>query len=815
MQLLWFLLFLVPSVTPLSLNGSSSPIWGTFRPNLYFGLRPRIPQSLMTGLIWFGTQDYQSFTKARHACEQGDELDGYSWTQFDAREGGIQVLKDSKNNVKVTTELLMVDAGEHGGSWAARIKGEPINKGKPSHTSFIFYVGLEGMGGLDLETDENKNGIEGPIALTGSTPEFDEFNIRIEDGPNNTAFSSGPFSDVYAKRIGKTHYSGFRVPAGNIWQAKRFIIDDLVQNAGNAVRGVKEADSVPHPSFTLQLSDETLSGNNLLAFQKSFDGEFQFDIFYESRSARTNLSAATLDEGIAAFSTSFTRRFREIFPVPDSPKRDALEAFSQAITSNLLGGIGYFYGTSLVDPSFSYEWDDDSSPADDDHKGRDSKGSKLTEPKALLTATPSRSFFPRGFYWDEGFHLLHIGEWDNDLSLEILKDWIDLIDDDGWVAREQILGEEARSKARQQFQTQVPSFANPPTLTMAVTAFIKRLRRHAGPTDMDLGLDFGTGGLQLPLSSSQLSKCNRYVEDRGLAMSFLQSIYEPLKRHYKWFRRTQRGQLKQYGRKARSRTEAFRWRGRSEKHVLTSGMDDYPRAPPHIGELHLDLLSWMAFFSRTMKEIAEFVGEEEDKLYYANIEKASIDNLDDLHWSEGSQMYCDVGVDDDDESYHVCHKGYLSLFPFLLSLLPPDSPHLGSILDLLHDPKHLWSPYGLRSLSASHPDFGTGENYWKGPIWIQMNYLALQALHETYAMHEGPYQEKARLIYSELRRNVIDNEYQRTGYVWEQYDANTGEGRREVTFHRMDLFGDMSENGPRNPYTVITDLKILSHFEKY
>jgi len=31
-------------------------------------------------------------------------------------------------------------------------------------------------------------------------------------------------------------------------------------------------------------------------------------------------------------------------------------------------------------------------------------------------------------------------------SLEILKDWINLIDDDGWVAREQILGEEARSK---------------------------------------------------------------------------------------------------------------------------------------------------------------------------------------------------------------------------------------------------------------------------------------------------------------------------------------------------------------------------------
>jgi glycogen debranching enzyme len=53
-------------------------------------------------------------------------------------------------------------------------------------------------------------------------------------------------------------------------------------------------------------------------------------------------------------------------------------------------------------------------------------------------------------------------------------------------------------------------------------------------------------------------------------------------------------------------------------------------------------------------------------------------------------------------------------------------------LDLLRDPNHLWSSYGLRSLSASHPEFGHGENYWKGPIWVQMNYLALGALHKVY-----------------------------------------------------------------------------------
>jgi len=159
--------------------------------------------------------------------------------------------------------------------------------------------------------------------------------------------------------------------------------------------------------------------------------------------------------------------------------------------------------------------------------------------------------------------------------------------------------------------------------------------------------------------------------------------------------------------------------------------------------------------------------------------------LDDLHWNEEEQMYCDANVDDEDESYHVCHKGYLSLFPLMLSLLPPDSPHVGTILDMISDPQELWSPYGIRSLSLSHPEFGKGEDYWKGPIWMPMNYLTLGALYKTYAAQEGPYKAQAQKIYTDLRKNIIDNihsEYERTGYVWEQYDALDGHGRRSHPF---------------------------------
>jgi len=69
-----------------------------------------------------------------------------------------------------------------------------------------------------------------------------------------------------------------------------FIVQEIVQNVGKALEGITDPKHAPDPSFTLQLSDETLSGSNLFAIQKFFDGEFQFDVFFESRSAHTTLT---------------------------------------------------------------------------------------------------------------------------------------------------------------------------------------------------------------------------------------------------------------------------------------------------------------------------------------------------------------------------------------------------------------------------------------------------------------------------------------------------------------------------------------------
>lgn len=187
----------------------------------------------------------------------------------------------------------------------------------------------------------------------------------------------------------------------------------------------------------------------------------------------------------------------------------------------------------------------------------------------------------------------------------------------------------AHLQVPKEFQVQYPSYANPPTLPVALTQFIGRLKAQQKDV-LEAQLGLGQEVFQAePSLDRDHTLSTAYLRDPTLAHSYLTSVYPALRRHYGWFRRTQRGQLREWGRRATSRVEAYRWRGRTEDHVLTSGLDDYPRArPPHMGELHLDLISWMGYFARTMAGVAEYLGEEEDLEEYQKHEKGILANID-------------------------------------------------------------------------------------------------------------------------------------------------------------------------------------------
>lgn len=312
--------------------------------------------------------------------------------------------------------------------------------------------------------------------------------------------------------------------------------------------------------------------------------------------------------------------------------------------------------------------------------------------------------------------------------LEVVKSWLNLMDDDGWIAREQIIGAEARSKVPPEFTIQYPHYANPPTLFMILEAFLDKLNDNKSISLEQVGGDSLFDSLH-----------TAHIKHPELADTYIRTLYPLLKKHYFWYRNTQRGDIKSYDREAFSTKEAYRWRGRSMQHILTSGLDDYPRAqPPHPGELHVDLISWMGMMTRTLRRIADIVGETEDAEEFKAYETAIERNIEDLHWNEKEQTYCDATIDAYEESVHVCHKGYISLIPFLTGMVGPNNPHLKAVLDLIRDPKELWTDYGIRSLSKKDKFYGTDENYWRSPIWINVNYLVVKSLYVSILLFVYP-----------------------------------------------------------------------------
>jgi mannosyl-oligosaccharide glucosidase len=49
------------NATPDSaVSNNASLLWGAYRPNLYMGIRPRIPDSLLLGLMWGKSEEMES-----------------------------------------------------------------------------------------------------------------------------------------------------------------------------------------------------------------------------------------------------------------------------------------------------------------------------------------------------------------------------------------------------------------------------------------------------------------------------------------------------------------------------------------------------------------------------------------------------------------------------------------------------------------------------------------------------------------------------------------------------------------------------------
>lgn len=134
--------------------------------------------------------------------------------------------------------------------------------------------------------------------------------------------------------------------------------------------------------------------------------------------------AAYLTRTLGSVLNDSLHRFESVYE-PQPPFKDtSYTACSQAMLSNLLGGIGYFYGDSRVDTTDYDENELDFYRTASEARAQNRADVHPTNPVELFSMVPSRPFFPRGFLWDDGFHLLVVLDWDLDLTVEILMSWL-------------------------------------------------------------------------------------------------------------------------------------------------------------------------------------------------------------------------------------------------------------------------------------------------------------------------------------------------------------------------------------------------------
>lgn len=742
--------------------------WGTYRSTVYFGMRAKTKHSLVFGAMWWDPRRPQTFTDLRHNAENGHGLSTYGWTRHDGETFGKQALVDGDVRLEVSWAKRATSDGEleggFGGDFGIRIRADreyaEEDTGQVKEVCVIFYVldeslalrgGGESSASFKVAKGEQAKRDEKAVHLaSGYRDDVKEWALHLaraqEARPgdvqwssvgeevshvhNLTAFAQSRLYQTYQERGGMPQFSNGVSDCTNLGMFQ-FMVPlgrdlDLVFNSGlerrdKAARAGKLRDA---PSFA-----------NILTKVAALSGERMTDL-------------------LDACEKRFDGKFDEVFPIKSG---EAKEVAKRAL-SNLVGSIGYFVGNILVAA-----------------KG----GTKIEEypTRALFTAVPSRSFFPRGFLWDEGFHQLVIQKWNGRLSREMMATWFDLMNAEGWIPREAILGDEALVRVPSEFVVQNPSHANPPSMLISLHKMALAVKR-------------GTEGQE--------------SEEK----EFLEGIYDHLKVWFNWFTRTQKGPVPQ----------SFRWRGRDplttrelNPKTLTSGLDDYPRAThPTDSERHLDLRCWMALGARTMAEIAEIVkAPSKDIREYKGLAASLEDekSLNDLHYEDNLGMYFDWGhhtdavalvrardangqdilyreVGEDSPAPQLVKEfGYVSLFPLMMRLIDAESQILGDHLKHLRDESLLWTPYGLRSLATNskyYDKYNTEHDkpYWRSPIWININYLVLDAL-SYYGAKEGPHREEAKRLYEELRSNLVRNivnQYNRTGFLWENYNDKSGVG---------------------------------------
>jgi len=173
---------------------------------------------------------------------------------------------------------------------------------------------------------------------------------------------------------------------------------------------------------------------------------------------------------------------------------------------------------------------------------------------------------------------------------------------------------------------------------------------------------------------------------------------------------------------------------------------------------------------QAMAVIARRLGHPKAEVRYRNkaesIRRALVKNL----WSPADAMFWNRRRDD---GQWIRRMSYSNFTPLIANVLPwKDARQM--IERHLLNPNEMRSPYGFRSLAKNDPDFNNRAiinpySNWRGPIWINANYL------DWIALRRYGFQKQARWLALTIAA-MLNRDIAKWGSMHEDYNSETGEG---------------------------------------
>lgn len=239
------------------------------------------------------------------------------------------------------------------------------------------------------------------------------------------------------------------------------------------------------------------------------------------------------------------------------------------------------------------------------------------------------------------------------------------------------------------------------------------------------------------------------VYEKSGDKSFLKEVFECNKKFLVWCQNNRR----------KTEKELYSWHTNPDlnNRCDESGMDNSPRFDTESNLYAIDFSCYMANEARFMKRIADELSDREGAVFFDDWYERIKADINGTLWCGEEGFYYDYDIDN---SCLNKVQAVTSFLPFFAGIC--DDKQCESLISHLESPDEFGTEFSVPTISKKDKTFGS--DMWRGPVWINFNYMISSGLRD-YGYTDLSEKIKDKSL------DIINEWYKRTGTVYEFYDS--------------------------------------------